>query len=410
MWLWGLILVEVEQVGLRLGGVLSGWGYGRRGGRETEVVEDLLDDVCLRDEGDDEHLCVAARAVESVYTEGTLEESGPGQAPGSDIRGHCESRLGLGWWSNYGPGVNASVAKTRRPSPGIRGARDERGCLRRLFPGEPVQVDVSAGDDDAHGQPLQIHSVFEQHRQGDGRGGLDDDLHALPYEPHGPHDGLFAHGDDALMSSPRTSGPDVVYERTPGAASAALPPRYRPRRPEAQPLYRVVSSHLETLLAEPIAHGAAPYPRYVEREFRRYLTCSIPAHGFYRVRCPDCGHERLLGLSCAGRLCPSCWARRMADGAAHLVDRVLPAVPYRQLVLSLPYRLRFHLARDGRFLSQMLGAYLQSVFAWQRSRGCAEDASRAQFTFSIPTATPTPACREGRHLDYDCPSTPLSRP
>ncbi len=32
------------------------------------------------------------------------------------------------------------------------------------------------------------------------------------------------------MSSRRTSGPDVVYERTPGAASAALPPRYRPRR------------------------------------------------------------------------------------------------------------------------------------------------------------------------------------
>ncbi len=50
----------------------------------------------------------------------------------------------------------------------------------------------------------------------------------------------------------------------------------------------------------------------------------LKGHGFYRVRCPDCGHERLLGLSCAGRLCPSCWKRRMADGAAHLVDRVLP--------------------------------------------------------------------------------------
>ncbi len=164
-------------------------------------------------------------------------------------------------------------------------------------------------------------------------------------------------------------GETVVYERCPRAASAPLPAEYRPRRPEQQALYRVVQAHLETLLAEPLAHGAAPYPRHVEHEFRRYLACGIPAHGFYRVRCPDCGHERLLGLSCAGRLCPSCWGRRMSDGAAHLVDRVLPQVPYRQLVLSLPYRLRFHLARDGRFLSQVLGAYLGSVFAWQRHRG-----------------------------------------
>jgi hypothetical protein len=163
--------------------------------------------------------------------------------------------------------------------------------------------------------------------------------------------------------------PAVVYERHPGAAASPLPPTYRPRRPEQQPLYRIVADHVETFLSEPLAHGAAPYPRHVEHEFRRFLTCGIPAHGFYRVRCPDCGHERLLGLSCAGRLCPSCWGRRMADGAAHLVDRVLPPVPFRQVVLSVPYRLRFHLARDGRFLSQMLTAHLQSVFAWQRSRG-----------------------------------------
>ncbi len=51
------------------------------------------------------------------------------------------------------------------------------------------------------------------------------------------------------------------------------------------------------------------------------------------------------------------------------MDRVLPSAPYRQLVLSFPYKLRFHLARDPHFLSTMLGAYLKSVFAWQRHRG-----------------------------------------
>jgi hypothetical protein len=36
----------------------------------------------------------------------------------------------------------------------------------------------------------------------------------------------------------------------------------------------------------------------------------------------------------------------MSDAAAHLVDRVLPEVPVRQWVLSLPYPLRFGLAYD----------------------------------------------------------------
>ena len=34
--------------------------------------------------------------------------------------------------------------------------------------------------------------------------------------------------------------------------------------------------------------------------------------------------------------CPSCMGRRMAEGAALLVDHVLPAVGYRQWVLSFP--------------------------------------------------------------------------
>ena len=72
-------------------------------------------------------------------------------------------------------------------------------------------------------------------------------------------------------------------------------------------------------------------PAYVEREFRRYLECSILAYGFARARCPDCGHDFLVAFSCKGRgLCPSCNARRMAETAAHLIDHVFPPLPVRQ--------------------------------------------------------------------------------
>ena len=117
---------------------------------------------------------------------------------------------------------------------------------------------------------------------------------------------------------------------------------YRPRRPTQTALYEAVQHHLETFVArvaesDPMGYGL---PDWVERDFRGYLECGILAHGFARARCEGCGYERLIPLSCKSRgICPSCNARRMCEVAAHLTDHVLPHVPARQWVLSVPKRL-----------------------------------------------------------------------
>ena len=56
----------------------------------------------------------------------------------------------------------------------------------------------------------------------------------------------------------------------------------------------------------------------------------------------------------------------MADGAAHLVDHVLPQVPYRQWTLTLPCRIRYQVGFDKATLTKILSIYLRTVFAWQR--------------------------------------------
>ena len=58
----------------------------------------------------------------------------------------------------------------------------------------------------------------------------------------------------------------------------------------------------------------------------------------------------------------------MADTAAHLVDCVLPEVPVRQWVLTLPYPLRYRCAWDARLTSEVLRAFLRALFADQRRR------------------------------------------
>jgi hypothetical protein len=113
----------------------------------------------------------------------------------------------------------------------------------------------------------------------------------------------------------------------------------------------VVADRLESFLDQARHRGRTP-PWFVERELRHFLKCGIFAYGFVRVYCDDCRADRLVPFSCKGRgFCSSCGGRRMADTAAHLVDRVLPRVPVRQWVLSLPYTLRYHmsLVLDGVF-------------------------------------------------------------
>src|SRR5213596_807259 len=96
------------------------------------------------------------------------------------------------------------------------------------------------------------------------------------------------------------------------------------------------------------------FPRF-ELELRSFLECGVLAHGFLRVHCDACGEDRVVAFSCKGRaVCSSCGGRRMADTAAHLVDRVLPKVPVRQWVLSLPFALRYRLAYDARLVRDVL--------------------------------------------------------
>ncbi len=113
----------------------------------------------------------------------------------------------------------------------------------------------------------------------------------------------------------RMSG--AAAHTTTGSARACRPIGvYRARHPERSVLHAVVREHLETWLARTReAHpDEDPIPRYVEDDFRRYLTCGLLSEGFGRARCRACGHDFLVAFSCSKRgVCPSCTTRHMAD-------------------------------------------------------------------------------------------------
>ena len=166
-----------------------------------------------------------------------------------------------------------------------------------------------------------------------------------------------------------------------GPFDARAPPcaKYQRREPEKSILYEAVRTNWKTLLAE-IAQrtDGGSLPGFVIGEFERYLGCGILANGFARVHCDSCRKDMLVAFSCKGRgICPSCTTRRMQGTAIHLVDHVIPRVPVRQWVLSLPRWARFLLARDPALITQTLDLALREIFKSHRlraGRGGARDA------------------------------------
>jgi hypothetical protein len=83
---------------------------------------------------------------------------------------------------------------------------------------------------------------------------------------------------------------------------------YQPRAAEHSVLYRVIDEHLETFLAAAQHADGHRLPRFVEQEFRDFLTCGVLAHGFARLRGGDCP-------SSAASSPPACSSRSLAGGA-----------------------------------------------------------------------------------------------
>jgi hypothetical protein len=56
----------------------------------------------------------------------------------------------------------------------------------------------------------------------------------------------------------------------------------------------------------------------------------------------------------------------MHDVALHLAEHVVPAIPLRQWVLTVPRALRFPITRDSQIRRQVVSILVRSIFALQR--------------------------------------------
>ena len=140
--------------------------------------------------------------------------------------------------------------------------------------------------------------------------------------------------------------PSAQVSGLPHLSTAAVP-GYHPR-PATNDLKEIVEDAMEELLRGWDARFRDTYgplhPR-VKQLFESFIRCGDLHFGFVRVRCvnADCRKkdEKIVPFSCRTRgLCSSCGQRRAIEWAERMVEFVLPLVPYRQIVFTIPIALR----------------------------------------------------------------------
>jgi hypothetical protein len=123
--------------------------------------------------------------------------------------------------------------------------------------------------------------------------------------------------------------------------------QYRPRA-ATNDLKEIVEDSLEELFQvwdERFLKQYGPLHPRIRFLFESFLRCGDLHFGFVRVRCvnQECSkkEEKIVPFSCRTRgLCSSCGQRRAIEWAERMVEEVLPLVPYRQLVFTIPVALR----------------------------------------------------------------------
>lgn len=147
---------------------------------------------------------------------------------------------------------------------------------------------------------------------------------------------------------------------------------YRPRKNRESPLYQLVRDHSEGLrqvYEQRFETSYGPWQAHWDKTLEEFVNCGDLHCGFARVYCESCRHEYLRAFSCQRRgFCPSCEARRRVLWAEHVTEEVLPDLPYRMVVFTIPRSLRRIFMRERELLGDLSRVAYESTREFLRAQ------------------------------------------
>jgi len=124
------------------------------------------------------------------------------------------------------------------------------------------------------------------------------------------------------------------------------------------------------VLAKVVDHGCeqleshvGPLPETLARRVRRLIGDIVPCSGTVHLLCPSCHERGRIEFQCDGG-CPLC--NGVSARAGPRLDRLIPRVPVRHWVLSLPQRVREILADDPDLARKVGRVFVATIFRFVR--------------------------------------------
>jgi len=108
---------------------------------------------------------------------------------------------------------------------------------------------------------------------------------------------------------------------------------------------------------------AEHYPKFVINTFDAFKTCGILRYGLMRTKCRSCPYENVTAFSCKKRgFCTSCAHRSMQESTQHMWENILPEGNYRQIVLTLPFDIRYYVATNAELLNYIIMVTNRAIY------------------------------------------------
>ena len=121
------------------------------------------------------------------------------------------------------------------------------------------------------------------------------------------------------------------------------------RQTEKNPIYQAIIESSDLL-----ERMSSQYPSFVLKAFDGFKTCGVIKYGIMRLKCLSCDYNQIVALSCKKRgFCTSCANKFMLETSRHLIDNILPVARYRQIVVTLPYDIRFIVGTNSTILNRI---------------------------------------------------------
>lgn len=134
----------------------------------------------------------------------------------------------------------------------------------------------------------------------------------------------------------------------------------RPRRPRASPLWQCLSNHREAFEEQypfRFQKQDGSIRPVVAQTLDAFTACGDLTRGFARLHCDHCGHDYLIAFSCKQRyFCPCSHQKKVQQFGEFIRHEVVRKVPHRQIVVTLPKRLRKAFQHDRQLLSDFCHA------------------------------------------------------